>query len=67
MRGTWFEGVTFKNIRARADPLRVELKGFDATHAVEKVVFEDVVVNGQPLAAADVKTNAFVRDLTIRP
>jgi hypothetical protein len=61
------EGVTFKNIRAQAAPLRVELKGFDATHVVQKVVFEDVVVNGRPLVAGDVKTNAFVRNVTIRP
>lgn len=61
------EGVTFKNIRAKADPLRIELKGFDETHAVERVSFEDVVVNGRPLAAGDVSTNTFVRDVTIRP
>jgi len=61
------EGVTFRNIRARANPLRIELKGFDETHAVEQVGFEDVVVNGRPLAARDVSTNAFVRNVTIRP
>ncbi len=61
------ERVSFKNIRAGAEPLRVELKGFDETHAVEEVLFEDVVVNGRPLAAADVVTNSFVRDVTIRP
>lgn len=60
------DGVIFKNIRAKADPLRVELKGFDETHTVENVLFEDVMVNGKPLAAPDVKTNAFVRKVTIR-
>jgi hypothetical protein len=61
------EGVVFKNIRAQASPLRVELQGFDAGHAVENVVFEDVRVNGRPLASADVKTNAFVRAVALRP
>jgi len=61
------DGVTFNNIRAKADPLRVEFKGFDATHAVENVVLEDVVVNGRPLARSDVKTNAFVSGVTLRP
>lgn len=61
------DGVVFKNIRATADSLRVEFKGFDATHAVENVHLEDVVVNGRPLAWPDVKTNAFVRGLRLRP
>jgi len=61
------EGVTFRNIRATANPLRIELKGFDETHVVEQVGFEDVVVNGRPLVARDVSTNAFVRNVTIRP
>jgi len=61
------EGVTFRNIRATANPPHIELRGFDETHAVEQVGFEDVVVNGRPLAARDVSTNAFVRNVTIRP
>jgi hypothetical protein len=59
--------VAFKNIRAAANPLRVELKGFDQSHAVEDVTFDDVMVNGQPLNSADVKTNAFVKKLELRP
>ena len=34
---------------------------------MEKVVFENVVVNGKPLAPADVKTNAFVKGVVYRP
>ena len=60
-------GVVFQNIRAKSDPLRVELKGFDAAHAVEQVVFEDVVVNGLPLSRTNVRANAFVSDIAIRP
>jgi hypothetical protein len=59
-------GVTFKDIRAQAQPLVVELKGFDETHEVENTVFEKVVVNGRPLAAADVKTNAYVKTVKFR-
>jgi polygalacturonase len=61
------DGVTFRNIRATADPLKVELTGFDDGHRVENVRFENVAVNGRPLAAGDVKTNAFVRGMTIAP
>jgi hypothetical protein len=60
------DGVAFKNIRAVADPLRVELHGFDESHAVENVAFEGVVVNGRPFSPADVKTNAFVRNVEYR-
>jgi hypothetical protein len=62
----YIDGVAFKNIRAVADPLRVELHGFDEAHAVENVVFEGVVVNGKPLSPADVKTNVFVRNVDYR-
>ena len=61
------EGVVFKNLRAVANPLHVELRGFDQAHAVENVLFEDVVVNGKPLSWGDVKTNAFVRKVAYRP
>jgi len=57
------EDVSFKDIRATADPLRVELRGFDDGHAVENVVFENVRVNGNILSPAEVKTNAFVRNV----
>jgi hypothetical protein len=60
------DGVAFKNIRATADPLRAELYGFDETHLVENVVFEGVVVNGKPISPAEVKTNAFVRNVDYR-
>jgi hypothetical protein len=59
-------GVTFKDIRAQADPLRVELKGYDETHLVENVVFDRVVANSRPLTSVDVKTNLFVRNVIIR-
>jgi hypothetical protein len=61
------ERVLFKNVQANANPLRIELKGFDATHAVEGIAFEDVVVNGKPLTVSDVKTNAFVNGVKIKP
>ena len=61
------QGVTFKNIRATAVPLRVELQGFDEAHTIEDVLFEDVVVNGNPLVRTDVKGNAFLRNIRVRP
>jgi hypothetical protein len=61
------DGVVFEDIRASANPLRVELQGYDEAHAVEDVRFEDVVVNGKPLSAVEVKTNAFVKKVVYRP
>jgi hypothetical protein len=59
------DGVVFKNITAAANPLIVQLQGFDETHLVENVLFQDVVVNGAALSAADVKTNAFVKGVSL--
>ena len=59
--------VSFRNIAASADPLHVELKGYDAGHTVENVVFDRVTVNGRPLAPADVRANEFVRNVRIEP
>jgi len=60
--------VTFQNIQAvTAQTPRVELEGFDAAHAIDGVVFDHVNINGQPLALSGVLTNAFVRDVTVKP
>jgi hypothetical protein len=59
------DGVVFDNITAAGNPLAIELRGFDDSHVVENVVFRAVVLNGRPLAAADVKANSFVRNVTI--
>lgn len=60
------DGVVFRNIQAQASPLRIELLGFDADHAIENVRFEKVVVNGKPVTRGEIKTNPFVRALEIR-
>ena len=36
-------------------------------HAVEDVTFRDVTLNDAPLAPADVKSNAFVRNVAVQP
>lgn len=61
------QGVIFRNLQAVAERPRVELVGFDETHPVEDVVFENVVLNGKALAPDDVKANAFVRRVSVRP
>jgi len=60
-------GVTFQKIRASGGPLRVELHGFDAEHAIEDVTFRDVLLNGKPLTLAGVAANAFVRQTRVEP
>jgi len=61
------EGVTFKDIVATAERPRIELNGFDATHVVRDVVFQNIRVNGSPLTREDVKANAFVENVRIQP
>jgi hypothetical protein len=41
--------------------------GEPADHRVDDVAFQDVVINGRPLAREDVTTNAFVRNVTVQP
>jgi hypothetical protein len=60
-------GVVFRNIRATADPPRIELKGFDPSHLIENIEFRNVVVNGKPLTLQSVQTNTFVRAVTVSP
>jgi len=61
------QGVTFKDIRATGEKPRVELKGFDEGHCVEDVTFENALVDGKPLATAEIEANTFVRRVVVRP
>jgi len=61
------DGVLFKNIRATADPVRVELKGFDLAHQIENVSFQKVLVNGKLLTVSQISSNAFVKGVTVAP
>jgi polygalacturonase len=61
------QGVTFQRISAAGEEGRIELQGFDDGHAVEDVTLRDVTLNGKPLAPADVKSNGFVRNVTVKP
>jgi hypothetical protein len=60
-------GISFQDISAAGEERRIELTGFDEGHAVEDVTFRNVKLNGKPLAPADVKSNPFVRNVTVKP
>src|SRR5207248_229485 len=57
--------IRFERIRAAGQPATVELTGFDEKHDVQGIAFRAVQVNGKPLAMRDVKTNAFVREVSV--
>jgi hypothetical protein len=60
--------VTFRDIQAttaRQPP--VELRGYDADHRIDRVVFDHVTVNRQSLVMSDVSTNNFVQGVVVRP
>jgi hypothetical protein len=59
--------VTFADIVATSPkPPRIELRGFDAGHAIDGVTFANVVINGQPLVASQVKANEFVKGVVVK-
>jgi hypothetical protein len=64
------DNVTFENIVSPA-PSRpgapVDLVGFDAGHAIHGVQLDDIVVGGRPLTSSEVKQNAFVSGVTLKP
>jgi len=60
--------VTFRNIQAvTAQPPKIELEGYDADHAIDGVLFDQVKINGRPLTIAGVFTNEFVRGINVSP
>lgn len=65
-RGT-IRDVLFRNITAAGKDLKVELVGADEAHAVDGVRFENVVLNGQPLQQEQIKANAAVRNVSVKP
>jgi polygalacturonase len=64
------DNITFRNITAPVPEVPnsvADLVGFDATHSIDHVQFDHVVVGGKPLTPADVKHNAFVTGVTVTP
>jgi hypothetical protein len=59
-------GISFKDISVKGSPLTVELKGFDDTHLVEDVTFENVVLNGTALTKESIRSNEFVRNVSVK-
>lgn len=59
------DGVAFADIRAQGSPGLIELLGYDAEHLVQNVLFRNVVLNGRPITRDDIRTNDFVRNVTI--
>jgi hypothetical protein len=60
-------GVLFKDIRVTATAPRVEFTGSSDANAVEDVTLTNVVINGKPLTPAEIKSNAFVRNVKLLP
>ncbi|MDP4238197.1 MAG: glycosyl hydrolase family 28 protein [Bacteroidota bacterium] len=60
-------GVVFKNIYASGSPLTVSLVGIDEGHAINDVLFQNVLLNGKALSRDEVKANDFVKKMVIRP
>lgn len=60
-------GVLFKDIQATGvvNPT-VQFLGYDATHRVENVVLDNVVVNGHKVTVEDIRTNEFVNNITVK-
>lgn len=59
--------VAFRHLQVATATPRIELRGFDADHQVEKVLFDDIAINGTSLRREQVSTNAFVHQVEVRP
>lgn len=59
--------ITFNNVAAMGTPSTVELIGYDATHKVEGVTFENLLINGSSLQPSQVAKNEYVSVVTIIP
>lgn len=61
------DGVVFENIRADrvVNPV-VQVFGYDEDHKVENVTLEGVFANGSKITSANLKTNNFVNNITIK-
>jgi hypothetical protein len=61
------DGVVFENITAdRVTNPVVQLLGYDEGHVVENVTIDNVVVNGQPVTARNIKSNEYVKNINIK-
>lgn len=59
--------VAFKDIKADGDPLTVQLVGIDDDHAVDGVLFQNVILNGNPLIRDLIDANSFVKNVVVKP
>ena len=64
------EDVVFKDITVENSgrPLEkgIEFIGYDADHAINNVLIENVVINGKKVAHEDIVTNDYVYDVTVK-
>jgi hypothetical protein len=61
------EQVVFRNIRVASGTAQVESKGYDAGHAVDDALFENVTLPGGPLEVGEIGQNEFSRDIEVKP
>ena len=59
--------VTFAHVAAASGARKIELKGFDPAHAIERVTFADVTLGGRPVTESEILRNAFVREVRVVP
>ena len=59
--------ITFRNVQVSGSNAFVELEGYDGDHAIHGVRFENIIINGKPLSADDVKQNQFVDGVSSAP
>ncbi|HMI05654.1 MAG TPA: glycosyl hydrolase family 28 protein, partial [Pedobacter sp.] len=61
------QNVVFRNIQASGEPLTVQLIGIDNDHAIEDVLFQQVLLNGVPLVKDRIAVNDFVKNVVVKP
>jgi hypothetical protein len=61
------EKIKFKNISVIGKNLSIDLAGYDESHLIENTKFENIRINGQLLTKEMVKSNDFVKGVSINP
>ncbi len=59
--------VVFKDISAWGNQLRVDLTGYDKSHNISDVIFQNVTLNGKTLTLQDIRANDFVENVQVNP
>lgn len=64
-RGT-IRDIAFENIKANGSPLTIELTGYDDSHTIENILFENIYINNNKLSDGNIISNKYVKGIRFK-